>query len=530
MPHGQPAPVIPCHRRHGPYHEMGHTAHYCQEVRMGRLATVSEQPLDPSLLRTLFLFEALPDEDLESIAAKGTLVDCQPGLVFGEGEPACYFYVLVDGEVSLSKRTGDRDVETIRTSHRGAYCGATASYIDDPPEEYGFSGRAIERTRLVRIDARFLGEFIRTSYPMAVHLLQGMHVDHEGVHQVVDQQRLIRAAGTLTAGLMHGLNNPVAAISRIADQLSTLHDSDRQIATYRGLSPSTAAAYQDLRSTVSTLVRSSQRAPLAALERIRREEEIDDWLTSRGIERPWEKAPTLAAGGVAVDWLHAIADTAAGFDEDGLEALITAVVDQIEGILLVRELADASREVSALVASARQYSQVDSAPVSPCDVNDSLDSTLTALSLDLHGSIEIRRDYSPDLPQLFCYAAELNQAWTNMVRNAIDAVRATAAGNGTISLRTALIDGNVIRVDICDTGLGVNSAIRDRIFLPFFTTKPVGQGVGMGLDLAWRTIVGLHHGTLTVTSRPGDTRFTACLPVDPERPACLGRGTYDAHG
>ncbi|BBY46667.1 hypothetical protein MARA_00970 (plasmid) [Mycolicibacterium arabiense] len=129
------------------------------------------------------------------------------------------------------------------------------------------------------------------------------------------------------------------------------------------------------------------------------------------------------------------------------------------------------------------------------------------------GSIVVRRDYAADIPPMLCYAGELNQAWTNLVDNAIDAIRATPTGTGVITVRTALVDPAIVRVEIEDTGVGIDAAIRERVFLPFFTTKPVGEGVGMGLDLAWRTIVGLHGGTLGVQSRPGDTRFTACLPL-----------------
>lgn len=481
---------------------------------MIRALIVGESAIQADMLRTLFLFEALPDEHLESLAGNGVLVDFETGLVFSEGEAPCYFYVLVDGELSLSKRSGDRDVETMRTSHPGAYCGATASFIEHPPDAYGFSVRATRPSRMVRIRGDYFGDFVRTHYPMAVHLLQGMHVDHESVHQVIDQQRRIQAAGTLTAGLMHGLNNPAGAIARIASQLRSRQQADRQAQAYGRLSSTAAAAYDLFKTEATEAVQIAGTSTAPALQRIHREERIDDWLTAHGIEQSWEVAPVLAAGGLSDSWLQGVAEALERTDSGGqLDAVVAALTERVDTLLLLDELSGASAEVSALVASAQKYSRLDREPLAQGNINDMLDSTLTVMSGALDERVIIHRDYADDLPALLCYAGELNQAWTNIIDNATDAIRAMNGHSGKIAVRTSLLDAGVIRVEISDNGIGIDPLIRDRIFLPFFTTKPVGQGIGMGLDLAWRTIVGLHHGSLSVTSKPGDTRFTACLPI-----------------
>lgn len=475
----------------------------------------SELALDPTALRELFLFEALPAEHLESLAARGKLVDYGPGLLVAEGEPARYFFVLVEGELSLSKRTGARDVETIRTSHRGAYCGATASFIENPPHAYAFSVRATKPTRMVRLDGEHLGGFIRTQYPMAVHLLQGLLVDHEGVHQIIDQQLRIQAAGTLTAGLMHGLNNPAGAIARIAAQLRARHQSDTHDRAYRHLSATSTAAYHEFTAEVESALPTAKAPAISALQHIHREEEVDEWLTGQGIERSWEIAPILAAAGLSPTWLQGVAERLELADAaDDLEIVVSAVSERVDTLLLLNELATASAEVSAIVAAAQEYSQLDVSPLTQRDVNDLLDSTLTVMSAAIEDSIVVRREYAGNLPPLLCYASELNQAWTNIIVNAVDAIRATDAASGTISVYTSLVDHDLIRIEIRDTGTGIEAGILDRVFLPFFTTKPVGHGIGMGLDLAWRTIVGLHHGSLSVTSCPGDTRFIVCLPTN----------------
>jgi signal transduction histidine kinase len=478
-----------------------------------RARVLRESPLDIDVLRTLFLFEALSAEHLRSLVRQAVLQDLDTGLIVAEGEPARFFYVLVAGELSLSKRAGDRDVETTRTSHRGAYCGATAGYIDNPPDTYGFSVRATKPTQLVRIDGDYFGKFVRDQFPLAVHLLQGMHVDHEGVHQVIDQQRRIEAAGTLTAALMHGLNNPAGAIARIASQLRARHQADRQFQVYGQLTPAAATVYERFRLGGAAAAAAARTAAPSALEQVEQEERIDEWLGRHGVERSWELAPILAAGGMSEGWLQEVGDALEqAAARNDFAPVLTALTERMETLMLLDELAEATAEVSALVASAQRYSHLDSARLTTCHINELLDSTVAVMTGTFSDNIKVERHYDEDLPPMLCFAGELNQAWTNIIDNAANAIRASDAGVGTIALRTSQLDSAVIRVEISDTGVGIDPSIRDRIFLPFFTTKSVGEGIGMGLDLAWRTIVGMHRGSLSVRSRPGATTFTACLP------------------
>jgi signal transduction histidine kinase len=475
-------------------------------------AMISQSIVSSMALRSLFLFAELSDDQLLTLAADSVLVDYGVGVMFREGDAARYFYVLVDGELILSKRAGSRDVETGRTTHRGTYCGATAAFIGIPPRGYTFTVRTARPSRFVRIDAELFGQFVRTNYPMAVHLLQGVIVDHEGVHQIIDEQHRIQAVGTLTAGLMHGLNNPAAAITRIADELRTRRRDDSIDRSRAALTPTAASVVDRLRCEARNAVDHAVNAtPLIQAER---EDAVGEWLDHHGVDRSWILAPALATVGLDVAWLDHTAAVLRGVDAYGqLSLAISAVAGEIETAMLIDELAQASVAVSTLVASAQQYSQLDSTPLTVADVHDLLDSTLVMMSAVLDDAISVRRDYARDLPVLTCYASELNQAWTNIIDNAIAAIRETETGRGEITVHTALADAGVIRVQICDTGIGIPTDIRDRIFLPFFTTKPVGMGIGMGLDLAWRTIVGRHHGSLGVVSVPGDTRITACLPV-----------------
>ena len=176
----------------------------------------------------------------------------------------------------------------------------------------------------------------------------------------------------------------------------------------------------------------------------------------------------------------------------------------------MNEIEDATTRVSTLVGAAKQYSQLDRAPFQVVDVHDLLSSTLLMMSVKLKG-IKIVKDYDKSLPKIPAYASELNQVWTNLIDNAAQAMN----GEGTLTIRTARDDGNVL-VEIGDTGPGIPKEIQERIFEPFFSTKPVGEGTGLGLDIAWRIVVKKHHGDLRVESVPGDTRFQVRLPIQPE--------------
>jgi signal transduction histidine kinase len=182
----------------------------------------------------------------------------------------------------------------------------------------------------------------------------------------------------------------------------------------------------------------------------------------------------------------------------------------IETEVLMNEIEDSTTRVSTLVGAARQYSQLDRAPFQVVDVHDLLDSTLLMMSAKIGTGINIVKDFDRSLPQIPAYPSELNQVWTNLIENALQAMD----GSGTLTIRTARGDGSAL-VEIGDTGPGVPADIQKRIFEPFFTTKPVGQGTGLGLDISWRIVVNKHHGDLRVESEPGDTRFQVRLPLTP---------------
>jgi len=237
------------------------------------------------------------------------------------------------------------------------------------------------------------------------------------------------------------------------------------------------------------------------------EDQLGDWMEDHGITGSWELAPSFVAADLGVPWLDMVASCVEG---EVLEGTVRWLAYTLETESLMNEVQDATGRISALVGAAKQYSQIGRAPDQTVDVHDLLDSTVTMLERQLGDGITVVRDYDRTLPPIHVFAAELNQVWTNLIDNAAQAME----GHGTLTLSTRRVD-DWLEVVVADTGPGIPDGVVGRIFEPFFTTKPVGSGTGLGLDISWRIVVGKHHGDLSVTSEPGDTRFRVRLPYTP---------------
>ena len=468
-------------------------------------------PCDPRELRTLFLFEKLSDDQLDRLCQEGHVEVVEPGPVHTEGEPAQNLYVLIEGNVIMSRRVGGDDVEISRTSQRGVYGGAYMAYLGNRvPQVYQNTLKATERSRFYVLGAECFSQIMNEWFPMPVHLLEGLFFGSKKATEAVGQRERLLALGSLTAGLTHELNNPAAAAVRATSSLR------ERVAGMRGKLRMIASGKFDpakLEPLIELQQRAAERvakAPqLDPLEASDREDEVTDWLEDHGCRDGWQLAPVFVQAGLYSDWLDQVADTVG---PDMLEPSLRWLNYTVETELLMNEIEDATTRVSTLVGAAKQYSQLDRAPYQVVDVHDLLSSTLLMLSAKLKG-ITVVKQYDKSLPQLPAYASELNQVWTNLIDNAVQAM----GGEGTLTIRTARDGGNVL-VEIGDTGPGIPAGIRNRIFEPFFTTKAVGEGTGLGLDIAWRIVVNKHHGDLRVASVPGDTRFQVRLPIAAEQP------------
>jgi signal transduction histidine kinase len=467
---------------------------------------VEALPCDVDELRTLFLFEKLTDEQLGWLCEHGHIEHHEPGYVIREGEPATCLYVLLDGTIALSRTIGGDEVETTRTDQKGVYAGAWAAFMDNEANRnYNASMRAITPVRLFTLSAGDFTALMRQWFPMALHLLEGVFYGTQRTQRAVGERERLLALGSLSAGLTHELNNPAAAAVRATSDLRLRVAGMRQ-----KLSKIAGGAWD--RSQLETLMGIQERAAeqvakapeLSPLEASDREDEMADWLADHGINNAYKIAPTFVQSGLDPAWLEQVHDLVG---DDMLEGAVGWLNYTLETELLMNEIEDSTNRISTLVTAAKQYSQMDRAPHQVLDVHELLDSTLVMLSRKI-GDVQVVKDYDRTLPDIPVYGAELNQVWTNIIDNALQAM----GGAGTLTIRTSRVDER-LQVEIGDTGPGIPADVVGRIFEPFFTTKPVGEGTGLGLDISWRIVVNKHHGDLSVESKPGDTRFRVRLPL-----------------
>jgi signal transduction histidine kinase len=477
--------------------------------------TTTEGKLSPAELRELFLFENLTDEQLAWVAANGDIVDSPAGTeVSVEGQPAECFFVLLSGTLSMVRLVGGSEVETVRTDHRGVFSGAVQFYFGDRLEQvYPATVRAVTDCSFLALPAQPFAAVFGRWYPMAVHLLEGMFVGQRNAAELVGQRERLLALGKLTAGLTHELNNPAAAAARatavLRDRFAGMRHKLAMLSEGK-IDGEMLRALTELQEEFVARIDGQQE--LSALERSDREDALGEWLDQRDVTQPWELAGVFVAAGLGPDDLGRVADAVA---PSFLEPALRWLAYTVETETLLVEIADSTGRVSALVDAAKQYSQMDRAPHQPTDVHAGLDATLVMLSAKIGPGIEVVKDYDRSLPKVPAYAGELNQVWTNLIHNALDAM----SGHGALTLRTA-VEGDCALIEIRDTGPGIPAELRQRVFEPFFTTKPVGHGTGLGLDVSWRIVVKRHGGDLRVTSTPGDTRFQVLLPLtEPTAPA-----------
>lgn len=469
--------------------------------------------LGPEQLRTLFLFEALDDDQLAWLAEHGRTEQRAGGtLVYGEGEAATCFFVLLSGTVTLIRRVAEDEVELNRTSQRGAYGGATQAYIVEETEQtYRNTMRAITDAEFFVLPAENFARAVRTWFPMAMHLLEGLFIGMRNSQTLVGERERLLALGSLSAGLTHELNNPAAAAVRatsvLRDRVAGMRSKLAMIADGR-LDGSALHRLVELQEeAVARVVTAPKLSPMAVADA---EDALTDWLDERGVRAAWDLAPILVGGGADTEWLTRVQTIVGPAD---LEAAIRWLTYTVETELLMREIGEAVTRISGLVGAAKQYSQLDRAPFQVVDVHDLLDATLVMFKAKIPAGVKLVKEYDRSLPQVPAYAAELNQVWTNLVDNALGAM----GDKGTLTVRTERA-GDLLAVEVADTGSGIPPEVRPRIFEPFFTTKPVGSGTGLGLDISYRIVVHKHHGDIRVRSEPGDTVFRVLLPLTVERP------------
>jgi signal transduction histidine kinase len=460
--------------------------------------------MGPEDLRALALFDGLSDEQLAQLAEAGSEVVVEPGKeLFHEGDHADSWWVLVEGAVELVRRVGREDVVVGRMDVPGRWAGGFRAW--DEHGVYLASARVATAARLLQVPAAALGELADVWFPFGAHLVRGLYGTARTIEATVRQRASLVALGELAAGFAHEINNPAAAAVRAVDGLDAA--SQALVASLarlveRGISAPQFAALDALRREVP-----GPRAGSDPLRVSEDEDAVEAWLDRRGVARAWSLAPALAAAGVDVQWCERAAGVLPGAVlEPGMEW----VASSLDVASLLSDVGESTRRISTLVAAVRSYSQMDRGSLQLVDITDGLESTLVMLGHKLGNRVDVVRSYAPDVPRVQAYAGELNQVWTNLMDNALDAMD----GAGVLGVATRGDDGGVV-VEISDTGPGMSAEVAERAFEPFYTTKAGGQRTGLGLDIARRIVVERHGGEMGIDSRPGLTLVRVRIPARP---------------
>ena len=459
-------------------------------------------------LRTLFLFESLSDDELAALAALSERRTFDAGAwVYREGEPALYLVVLLEGGVRLLRKANGEDILINETDFRGSYAGATRAYIEEQGQRYATSMQAVTPASFLCLSAQDFGDFMRRHQPMAVHLLEGLYLGMKYGEGTVRERENLARLGELSANLGHELNNPAAAASRATSQLrKRVSDMRNKLAMIADghVSPERMHQLVEFQQDIvaKMAVDTETRTSLA-------EADLEDTLVDRmdelGVAGGLDLAPIFASAGLGVGWLDGVIEALGDSERDGA---LRWLAYTLESEQLMDEIEDATGRISTLVAAVKQYSYMDSASVQDIDVRVGLDSTVVMLGHKL-ASVTVVKDYPADAPRIPAYPAELNQVWTNLIDNAVQAM----GGRGTLTLRI-VVDGPELLVEIGDDGPGVPVEVQGRVWDAFFTTKGPGEGSGLGLETARRIVERQHHGAITFATSAAGTTFAVRLPLE----------------
>lgn len=459
-------------------------------------------------LKKIPLFSSLPEEDFNRLCEMVTEVRLPAGEeLFTEGSPGDKAYVIQQGEIEILKASGGRNV-LVAVRKPGEVIGEM-SLLEAAPRFA--TGRARTDSLLLAISHEQLNHLINTSPSAARAMLFTVTSRLRSTELLLRESEKMAQLGTLTAGIAHELNNPAAAAKRGANQLMTaisqLQESQFLLAK-SGVNEDERIILLDLDTQANEKARHP--SDLESLNRSDREDELEDWLDGIGIDSSWEIAPILVNLGVDIPQLEILADE---FGQEKFPIVLPWLCNLYSVYSLLAEIDLGSGRIAEIVKSLKAYVYLDQAPIQPVDLHEGLDNTLVMLRHKLKSGVKVRREYAPDIPRIQAFGSELNQVWTNIIDNAIDAMD----GQGEVLIRTHLEENWVI-VEIEDTGPGIPDDIQSKIFSPFYTTKPVGKGTGLGLNITYN-IVQKHGGEIKVFSKPGKTIFRVCLPVNFEKTA-----------
>lgn len=444
-------------------------------------------------------FADLPQDQIAWFLSNSQEVSLKSGEVYvRQGDPADAMFVLLQGEFQWRGEFGGETI--MLTSRVGDVTGVLPF---SRMKQFVGTGRAATDGRMLRFPASLLPDLIQKMPELAKRLVAVMADRIRETTRLEQQRERLAGLGKLSAGLAHELNNPASAAKRAAaqlrDALKRIKDTSHELGR-RELTPAQGAEIEKLELSFTQ----SDQPPPDALTVSSLEDQIDSLLRSHGQDDLWQLAAQLAQKGIKPSALESLFEH---LDAGTARAALVRIAASIEIANLLKEIESSTARISDLVGAIKEYTYMDQSPVQNVDVVKSLETTLTILHHKLKRGITVQRDYQPVPLLVNSFGSELNQVWTNLIDNAIDAM----SGKGELRVRTYRENGCVV-VDIGDNGPGISPAVMPHIFEPFFTTKGVGEGTGLGLDTVQR-IVKKHRGDIQISSKPGDTRFQVWLPL-----------------
>jgi signal transduction histidine kinase len=467
-------------------------------------------PMKLKQLENIDLFADLSEEELLCDIQGETVAYKAGEQMWQEGDEARYFMIVLEGTFQIYRIIKGQRL-FISNFTQGMTGGELPLLAGTP---HPGNAAALTDVKLFRINEDNFWQMLSDCVSVRKKILKNMADRLQEINLLSFQREKLLSLGTMAAGLAHELNNPASAAKRASQNLITTldefdHHSTEMLKTAMFKAPDRPGfLFQPIRNIINTDTK------LTSLERSRREDDLIDWMEEMSLDDAWDIAATLVAVGFTRENLSA-------FSQQLLPGQVPNFLrwmhKEVEMRLLSQELNVSTTRISDLVTAIKQYSYMDQniQEIQKVNLHEGIDNTLIILNHKLKTKqIKVNKAYDEGIPPVAAYGSELNQVWTNLLDNAIDAV----AEGGLITIRTFIddtcIDTRSVAVEITDNGVGIPKELQARIFEPFFTTKGVGKGTGLGLEIAHRIIVGQHKGDIEVSSEPGHTTFTVYVPVD----------------
>jgi signal transduction histidine kinase len=444
-------------------------------------------------------FADLPEDQLEWFLAHAQEVNLKQGVIYvRQGDPADAMFVILEGEFQWR---GDSGGEPLMINSKAG--DVTGALPFSRLKQFRGTGRALTDARVLKFPAALFPQLIQLMPELTQRLVGTMSDRIREFTRLEQQRERLAGLGKLSAGLAHELNNPASAARRAAAQLRDALKRIKDASHELGRHDLTAAQKSEIEKLEAALAQRDERPP-DALRVSDLEDQIDSLLRSHGQNDLWQLSGELAQRGIAATALEPLFET---LDAGSARAALVRVAASLEIAALLKQLESSTARIGDLVGAIKEYTYMDQSPIQNVDVVKSLETTLTILNHKLKRGVEVERAYEPVPLLVDSFGSELNQVWTNLIDNAIDAMH----GQGKLRVRTYRDDSCVV-VEVADNGPGIPADVQPHIFEPFFTTKGVGEGTGLGLDTVQR-IVKKHRGHIEVSSAAGNTRFQVYLPL-----------------